>query len=325
MGLADSTQKTYRAASKRFNDFCIKFNINTPFPVSERLLCSFAAYLADDGLKPGSIKVYLAAIRSLQINLGLPDPRDQSSLPRLKRIMAGIARCQLKKGSRTKPRLPITSTILGKIHRELSQDSQMANRTLIWAISSLAFFGFFRLGELIWENPTQYNPTTHLSWGDIAVNNRDNPTVLRVHLKCSKCDQFGQGVDVVVGNTGSAICPVKAVSEYISQRGDCEGPFFIDQHRQPVKKSWFIKQIRQILQRLGLPQEQYAGHSFRIGAATSAALAGVEDSTIQALGRWHSAAFLQYIRIPRQSLAHISQKLSTVAGRSCPAAQSPQE
>ena len=30
---------------------------------------------------------------------------------------------------------------------------------------------------------------------------------------------------------------------------------------------------------------QYAGHSFRIGAATSVELAGVEDSSIQALGR----------------------------------------
>ncbi len=37
-------------------------------------------------------------------------------------------------------------------------------------------------------------------------------------------------------------------------------------------------QIREILNGMGLPQHQYAGHSFRIGAATSAALAGVKDS-----------------------------------------------
>ena len=39
-----------------------------------------------------------------------------------------------------------------------------------------------------------------------------------------------------------------------------------------------------------------AGHSFRIGAATSAALAEVEDSIVQILGQWQSAAFLRYVR-----------------------------
>ena len=45
-----------------------------------------------------------------------------------------------------------------------------------------------------------------------------------------------------------------------------------------------------------------------IGAVTSAALAGVEDSTIQALGRWQSSAFLQYIRMLREQLATISSR-----------------
>ena len=48
-------------------------------------------------------------------------------------------------------------------------------------------------------------------------------------------------------------------------------------------------QIRGVLNNIGLPQHQYAGHSFRIGAGTTAALAGVEDSVIQTLGG-HSRA-----------------------------------
>ena len=42
----------------------------------------------------------------------------------------------------------------------------------------------------------------------------------------------------------------------------------------------------------------YAGHSRRIGAATTAAARGLEDSTIQMLCRWKSLAYLEYIRIP---------------------------
>ncbi len=43
-GLAPSTQKTYKAAIKRFLSFCTCYNIYTPFSVSEQLLCSFASF-----------------------------------------------------------------------------------------------------------------------------------------------------------------------------------------------------------------------------------------------------------------------------------------
>ena len=42
--------------------------------------------------------------------------------------------------------------------------------------------------------------------------------------------------------------------------------------------------MRDILDGLGVPPSQYAGHSFRIGATTTAALMGMEDSTIQTFG-----------------------------------------
>ena len=42
-----------------------------------------------------------------------------------------------------------------------------------------------------------------------------------------------------------------------------------------------------------------SGHSFRIGEATAASLAGVPDLVIQLLDRWSSSDFLQYIRTSR--------------------------
>ena len=64
-----------------------------------------------------------------------------------------------------------------------------------------------------------------------------------------------------------------------------------------------MEEIRKLLRALELPEENYAGHSFRIGAATSAALARIKDRTIQLLGRWQSGAFLRYIRTPHELLA----------------------
>ena len=62
--------------------------------------------------------------------------------------------------------------------------------------------------------------------------------------------------------------------------------------------------------KVGLEASKFAGHSFRIGAATTAAARGVEDSLIKTLGRWESSAYLLYVRIPRERLAGLSTVLS---------------
>jgi hypothetical protein len=313
-GLAPSTQKMYSSAMKRFHTFCATYTVTTPFPLSEHLLCSFAAYLADQNLAPQTIKSYLSALRNTQISLGLPDPREQSSLPILKRVQAGISRIRMLKGSPPRIRLPITAHILGKIQTTLNASTD-PDKTVIWAIAATAFFGFFRLGELLPTSLSAFHPAKSLAWGDVAVDNQAKPTMIQLHLKTSKCDQYGSGSDIVVGRTGNSLCPVTALMQYIDLRGNQAGPFFLDASHAVITKQRFVTRIRELLNSIGLPQHQYAGHSFRIGAATTAAAEGIEDSTIQTLGRWHSAAFLQYIRTPQTRLAAIS---ATLAGTNHP-------
>ena len=174
----------------------------------------------------------------------------------------------------------------------------------------MVLFGFFQLGELLVDSPSNFMPSTKLSWGDVAVDSHRDSKMIQFHLKLSKCDQVGAGSNIVVGTVDSLLCPVTAILKYIEIRGDRPGPFFMDSSHKALTKQRFVEHIRDILNSLGLQQDQYAGHSFRIGAATTAAVAGIEDSTIQTLGRWHSAAFLQYIRTPKEHLAALSTVLA---------------
>ena len=160
------------------------------------------------------------------------------------------------------------------------------------------------------QNHNAYNSRVHLSWGDVTVDNHSSPSIVCVHLKRSKCDQFGKGVDVFIGRTYDYICPVVALLTYMAQQGQQEGPFFRFQDGFPLIKAQFVTRFRAALEEAGVSCCHYSGHSFRIGAATAAAKAGIEDSTVQLLGRWTSSAFLTYIRTPKEQLAVISCTLS---------------
>ena len=95
-------------------------------------------------------------------------------------------------------KLPITIGVLNKVNQYLLA-SERPDRLVLWAISAMAFIGFFRLKELLPDCATSYSIATHLSWGDVAVDSHENPSMVRIHLKRSKCDQFGVGADIVVG------------------------------------------------------------------------------------------------------------------------------
>jgi hypothetical protein len=243
--------------------------------------------------------------------MGLPEPREFSSLSRLKLIQSGIERVYSQHiPLSTKVRLPITPAILLKVKEYWTPRASDPDIVMLWAAAVLCYFGFFRSGEITVPTLQSFDVRKHLSWGDVAIDNPQAPQTLRINLKQSKTDQFSSGVEVYVGRTGCALCPVAGVLAYMAIRETLPGPFFKFQNGCPLTKPVFTKKIRAALQAIGLPHLDFAGHSFRIGAATAAARAGIEDSTIRVMGRWNSSAFQTYIRTPRQQLAQFSALLS---------------
>ena len=155
-----------------------------------------------------------------------------------------------------------------------------------------------------------YDPTVHLSIADIATDHPKRPTFLRVTIKRSKTDPFRKGVDVFVGVTETDVCPVAAVLSYLQCRGTSPGPLFRFNDGRPLTRKHFVDLVREALSEAGIEKSKYCKHSLRIGAATTAAAKGVEDSVIKTLGRWESIAYLQYVRLPREQLTGYSRLLA---------------
>ena len=105
-----------------------------------------------------------------------------------------------------------------------------------------------------------------------------------------------RGQKPLLGRSFNDLCPVAASVAYLATRGNLGGPFFQYHDGTTLSRERLVAQVRQALLAAGKDPAPYSSHSFRIGAATTAASRGVEDSLIKILGRWESAAYHAALR-----------------------------
>ena len=169
--LATLTKKVYSSGQKRFLEFCSLYEINDVLPVSQELLCYFVAYLGKQGLRHSTIKSYLAAVRSLQVDYGFNSPFEES-MPKLDRVMKGIKVEQGKKGQAPQRKLPITPKILRQFRAQWTRIGGDYEETMLWAAATVCFFGFMRAGELMMDRKTGFDPSQHLTLADVATDDK---------------------------------------------------------------------------------------------------------------------------------------------------------
>ena len=304
--LAENTKQAYFTGINQFEKFYHGFqlqNWSPILPVSEVTLCFFAVFMAKS-VKHDTIKAYLAAIKHLHLvhnfNLKL------DTFLHLQYILRGIKRAQ---NTEKRTRLPIT-----KCHLELFRGllkpniSKRVDELMLWAAICLAFFGFLRVSELTCGKT--FNPAIHLSRSDISFSpSVDAPVAMFVKVKASKTDPFKKGVLLTIGSSGTTICAVSALKNYLMSISYNGGPLFQYSDGRFLSRDLFTEEIRQLLRTGGYNANHYAGHSFRIGAATSAASANMPARLIKDLGRWTSDCYERYIRTPSETLIVASKTL----------------
>ena len=103
-------------------------------------------------------------------------------MPKLKVVGNGMKRHQLSKHMNPKNRLPITQSILRIMKQQWSTRAQEYDIIMYWAVACMAFFGFFRLEEIIFRSGNLHEEALHLCAGDVTVDNTVLPTVIQVYL-----------------------------------------------------------------------------------------------------------------------------------------------
>ena len=100
-----------------------------------------------------------------------------------------------------------------------------------------------------------------------------------------------------------------AVLSYMVLRGPAPGPLFLFSDGSSLTSARFVAVIWSALLQAGIDAKSYSGHSFRIGAATTATLCEIPDSLIKVLGVWQSSAYQLYIRTPSEVLRGVTRQL----------------
>ena len=290
---------------RQFYSFCSQTGLTSTFPINEDILINSSVSMARS-VQHSTIKNYLSAIKHYHSSHGYQ--LNLSAFLRLQLILRGIKRSQ---GDNSKTRRPITLHILNLFYHLLNvKYTSNKDSLMVWAAMTLAFFGFLRIGELTCDS--QFNPERYLSFSDLVFMPKSSPRYMPVQLKVSKTDPFRKGQTIVIGKANSHLCPLSAMLAYLESRTPfpTTGPLFTFQSGSFLTRGRLTNETRLLLSKGGLNSGEFAGHSFHIGAATTAASANLPAWLIKVLGRWSSDFFEHYIKTPPSVVAQVPQTLT---------------
>ncbi len=249
------------------------------------MLCLWVADLARR-VAHSTIRLYLYAVRSLHVDLGLADPLQGV---RLERVLRGVQRQQA--GRIKRKRLPITTDIVARV-RDTLNPTTLDDRCLMAAFS-FATAGLLRGKEFaaVPGEPERVPLVRDLTLSTASA-------VLR--LRTSKTDPFGKGALVRVAQPAA----MSDLHRYLAMRTSLrpEAPLFATADGKALPLRRVMAALRVLLQRAGVDVSGWRGLSFRRGGATSLAVAGVPDRLIKELGRWRSWVYSTYIETKEQPL-----------------------
>ena len=122
---------------------------------------------------------------------------------------------------------------------------------------------------------------------------------MELTLPSSKTDPFRRGIKLTIAASHDEACAVQAMKGL--QATDTHRPqwaplFCIGKAEQlPFTWEHVVQKLQTLATTAGMGQGSWNGHSFRRGAATWAAEAGISNMEIQTQGHWKLDAYKRYI------------------------------
>jgi len=266
---ANNTVRAYKSDFKDFEIFCLQNGFGS-LPSEPKIVSLYLTQLSTKDAKMSTLKRRLVSIGVIH---KLKGHYLDTKHPAIIENIMGIKR---RKGSIQKGKKPILINSLKKIINVIDQENKEEIKKLRdRSIILIGFSGGFRRNEIV-----------SIDYDDLDFV----PEGLKINIKSSKTDQFGEGFTKALPYFDSSqYCPVVSLKKLLDLSKINSGPIF----RRFVKGSKLSEKrltdqtvallIKEYLNLAGIDSKHYSGHSLRSGFATSAAESGVEERSIMAM------------------------------------------
>ena len=266
---AKNTVRAYKSDFNDFGIFCAQNGFKS-LPSDPKIVSLYLTHLSAKDAKMSTLKRRLVSIGVIH---KLKGHYLDTKHPAIIENIMGIKR---RKGSVQKSKKPILINYLKQIINIIDeQKKEEIKKFRDRSIILIGFSGGFRRNEIV-----------SLDYDDLDFV----PEGLKINIKRSKTDQFGEGFTKALPYFDSSkYCPVVSLKNWLEISRITTGPLF----RKFVKGSKLAENrltdqtvallIKEYLQLAGIDSKNYSGHSLRSGFATSAAESGAEERSIMAM------------------------------------------
>ena len=266
---AINTVRAYKSDFNDFGIFCARNGFKS-LPSNPKIVSLYLTHLSTKEAKMSTLKRRLVSIGVIHKLKGhYLDTKHPS-------IIENIMGIKRRKGSIQKAKKPILIRSLKLIIDAIDQQNkQEIKKFRDRSIILIGFSGGFRRNEIV-----------SLDYDDLDFV----PEGLKINIKRSKTDQFGEGFTKALPYFDSSqYCPVVSLKNLLDLSKIKTGPVF----RRFIKGSKLSENrltdqtvallIKKYINLAGIDNKNYSGHSLRSGFATSAAESGAEERSIMAM------------------------------------------
>lgn len=314
--LAKSTWSTYQTTRNHLKKCQEQTHVNMDMPMNSRQVTVFLSWLLEERrIKPNSAESYLAGLRQLHLVKGLEIPTIRSDIINVLLKGAKHRSWLEERLNPTSKRLPMNFDALKLLGLEINLSSMnKADKRLIWAVSLIAFYGSFRMGELLTNNESEFDAAYDLLTQDVLIIEGGSQKIMQLKIKCPKEGRTGKEIIVDLFENEN-LCPIKALEKWLKaappqQKGM---PMFRLTNGNPLTKKKFNAILDKHLNK-NIPSSKgfFSGHSFRSGIPSLLGSLGYTTEEIMCVGRWSSNSYECYVKTARTKRQKMAREVASL-------------